>query len=235
MLSDHGQSTGATFKQRYGLSLGDLVDRLISKGGRRETSVRETGGDEGWGHRNALLTEIVRAEGVTGRGRAAAAARRGERPPGPGGDAGDGAEARGRGRGAVRCLGPEAAERRRAAADVVVCPSGNLANVYFTKEPGRLSLESLVAAYPGLVEGLTAHPGIGFVVVYSEARGHVALGARGARDLDSGRVLGADPLATFSPHLGAQLRRVSGYDNVGDLLLNTSMTPRPGRSPPSRS
>ena len=68
---------------------------------------------------------------------------------------------------------------------MAVCPSGNLANIYFTREPGRLSLEYLVATYPGLVEGLASHPGVGFVMVYSEARGHVVLGPKGFRDLDS--------------------------------------------------
>jgi uncharacterized membrane protein YvlD (DUF360 family) len=68
VLSDHGQSTGWTFKQRYGLSLGDLVQQLISKGAGETPTVAEGGGDEGWGHLNALLTEIVRTEGVTGRG-----------------------------------------------------------------------------------------------------------------------------------------------------------------------
>ena len=34
--------------------------------------------------------------------------------------------------------------------DVVVCASGNLALIYFTDQPGRLSLEYLVATYPGL-------------------------------------------------------------------------------------
>ena len=40
---------------------------------------------------------------------------------------------------------------------------------------GALSLEYMVATYPGLVEG-PATPGIGFVLVYSEARGHVVMG-----------------------------------------------------------
>jgi hypothetical protein len=124
---------------------------------------------------------------------------------------------------------PEARERETAGdAGVAVCPSGNLANIYFTKEPGRLSLEYLVATYPGLVEGLAAHPGIGFVLVHSEARGHVAMGPKGARDLDSGTVVGEDPLAPFSPHLAAQLRRISGYANVGDLLVNSFYDPETG-------
>jgi uncharacterized membrane protein YvlD (DUF360 family) len=241
VLSDHGQSTGATFKQRYGRSLGDLVTALIAGGpaptgapgapessgapggAGADTAVRQTGGDEGWGHLNALLTEIVRTEGVTGRGaRRLLQGRAGGTPAEPE-EAGDGQEAEG----PYVALGPEAAEQQAAAAaDVVVCPSGNLANIYFTRQPGRLSLEYLVATYPGLVEGLTAHAGIGFVLAYSEARGHVVLGARGARDLDGGRVVGDDPLAPFSPHLAAQLRRISGYANVGDLLVNSFYDPR---------
>jgi hypothetical protein len=126
-------------------------------------------------------------------------------------------------------LGPEAQERHLAgASEVVVGPSGNLANVYFTREPGRLTLEYLVATYPGLVEGLASHPGVGFLLVYSEARGHVVLGPRGGRDLATGRIVGEDPLAHFSPHLAAQLRRISGYENVGDLLVNSFYDPATG-------
>ena len=126
-------------------------------------------------------------------------------------------------------LGPEARDRETAGdAGVAVCPSGNLANIYFTREPGRLSLEYLVATYPGLVEGLASHPGIGFVLVYSEARGHVVLGPKGYRDLDSETVGGDDPLAHFSPNLAAQLLRISGYDNVGDLLVNSFYDPATG-------
>ena len=37
---------------------------------------------------------------------------------------------------------------------------------------------------------------------------------------------GDDPLADFSPNLAAQLRRISGYDNVGDLLINSFYNPQ---------
>jgi hypothetical protein len=241
LLSDHGQSTGWTFKQRYGYSLGDLVNRLIAEGGKAgqpgaggdatgTPAVRETGGDEGWGHLNALLTEVVRTEGVTGRGARQLLRRRGDAAGAPADQAEDGAAGADQEEGPRVALGPEEKEREAAAgADVVVCPSGNLANIYFTREPGRLSLEYLVATYPGLVEGLASHEGIGFVLVYSEARGHVVMGPKGARDLDSGRVMGdEDPLAVFSPNLAAQLRRISGYDNVGDLLINSFYDPKTG-------
>jgi hypothetical protein len=54
------------------------------------------------------------------------------------------------------------------------------------------------------------------------------MGPKGARDLDSGRVMGEDPLAPFSPNLPGQLRRISGYANVGDLLVNSFYDPETG-------
>ena len=119
---------------------------------------------------------------------------------------------------------------------VVVCPSGNLANIYFTREPGRLSLEYLVATYPGLVEGLASHPGVGFVMVYSEARGHVVLG-QGAHATWTARPWGGGgPPGALQPQPGGPAAaRISGYDNVGDLLVNTFYDRPRGRWPPSRS
>ena len=148
VVSDHGQSTGATFRQRYGYTLEQFIrERLSSPGEVRMAS----GEGEGWGHLNALLTEAVRTKGVTGKGA--------ERLLGQ----------RGRDEGYAD-LGPEAENATKVAeADVVVCASGNLALVYFAHEPGRLSLEQMVADYPGLIEALAEHEGIGFVMTYSEA------------------------------------------------------------------
>ena len=47
---------------------GRADQQLITKGSGETPTVAEGGGDEGWGHLNVLLTEIVRTEGVTGRG-----------------------------------------------------------------------------------------------------------------------------------------------------------------------
>ena len=64
VLSDHGQSTGPTFRQRYGYSLEQLIQQLA-----RGEQVRMASGEgEGWGHLNALLTEAARTQGLTGRG-----------------------------------------------------------------------------------------------------------------------------------------------------------------------
>lgn len=58
VLSDHGQSQGATFRQRHGSRLEDLV-RQLATGGRSVAAVTEDA--EGWSHANALLSEAARA------------------------------------------------------------------------------------------------------------------------------------------------------------------------------
>ncbi len=65
MLSDHGQSQGATFKQRYGHSLEELVEHLMAE------SILSVAGhldpDEGWDSLSAGLTEALRKESRTTR------------------------------------------------------------------------------------------------------------------------------------------------------------------------
>ncbi len=65
VLSDHGQSQGATFRQRYGESLDAVVARLAST---PEEASAESGKSEDWGRVNVLL------DGVAGQGRARTAA-----------------------------------------------------------------------------------------------------------------------------------------------------------------
>jgi len=175
----------------------------------RGTVHMASGSGEGWGHLNAILTEVVRAEGVAGRGARRLLGRPDE---------------------SYVDLGPDHAHRERGgAADVVVCASGNLALIYFTRHLDRLSLEFLVAEYPGLIEGLVVHEGIGFLLVQSEARGPVVLGRNGWRRLDPEEIDGEDPLAHFPPNTAAHLRRLATYANVGDIVVNSLFDPETGQ------
>jgi uncharacterized membrane protein YvlD (DUF360 family) len=207
VLSDHGQSYGATFRQRYGLTLGDLIEQIL----RGDESVHlASGSGEGWSHLNAVLSEMMRVEGAVGA--------RARRMLGRHHSAG------------YTDFGPDRQNRTQSqASDVVVCASGNLALVYFAEHPGRLSLESIVAEYPGLVETLVRHEGIGFLLVHSETRGALVLGRDGARSLDDDRVEGVDPLALFDQHTAPFLRRLSTYSNVGDLVVNSLVDPESGQ------
>ena len=87
--------------------------------------------------------------------------------------------------------------------DVIVLGSGNLGLVYLMEERRRLSLEEIQAPHPRLLDALREHPHVGWLLVHSDRHGAVALGARGTRYLDEGRIEGEDPLAPFSPNVAA--------------------------------
>jgi uncharacterized membrane protein YvlD (DUF360 family) len=61
VLSDHGQSLGATFKQRYGKTLGEVVRDLM---GGRATLFQPAGRGEGGASVNTFLSEVTRSQGV---------------------------------------------------------------------------------------------------------------------------------------------------------------------------
>jgi hypothetical protein len=106
---------------------------------------------------------------------------------------------------------------------LVVCASGNLALVYLNSKTDRLTLEDLESRYPGLVDALAGHEGIGFLLVRSERSGPVVLGAQGRHELDAGRVDGVDPLAAFGSDAADDLRRLDAMPNVGDLVINSRL------------
>jgi uncharacterized membrane protein YvlD (DUF360 family) len=103
--------------------------------------------------------------------------------------------------------------------DVLVCPSGNLANIYFTDEPNRLDLADLAAGHPGLIEGLVAHPGIGFVMIRSAVHGPVVTGRGGVHYLRDRRVEGDDPLSGYGARARDLLVRLDEFPHCGDIVL----------------
>ncbi|MFQ5943660.1 MAG: phage holin family protein [Anaerolineales bacterium] len=56
ILSDHGQSQGATFKQRYDMTLEQLVGTLITDG---QTVESEDTEDAAWGNLRVVLTDVL--------------------------------------------------------------------------------------------------------------------------------------------------------------------------------
>ena len=209
VLSDHGQSQGATFRQRYGITIEGLVRSLI---GEEPEVATATSTAESWGPVNALLTESGQSRGLGGRlirRIMASRSRAGSVELGPG---------------RTEQVGNQAdAERGRP--DVVVCASGNLGLVYLTDRPTRLTLEELRTDHPRLVAGLASHPGVGFILVRSATAGAVVFGPSGARYLDRDEIVGDDPLAGFGPDAADDLRRLDVMTNVGDLVLNSRLDP----------
>src|SRR5829696_3354496 len=154
ILSDHGQTQGATFKQRNGYTLEDLVRKSVAS----QNVEGFAGGDE----QNAMVGLALK-----------------------------------------EATGGQPGKKKRSKSDVsgedvIVLGSGNLGLVYLMDEPRRLTQEEIEERHPELLTALRSHPHVGWVLVHSEKRGAVVLGARGARYLEDGGVDGDDPLAPFS-------------------------------------
>lgn len=211
VLSDHGQSFGATFKQRYGVTLKEFIEQQLPAG---VTVHQRIGGDTGITALSAVSGELenVQQQEVGGRV-GAAVVRRGQRA-------------------AQRAITQheDSAEGRPngpAAAHVVAFGSGNLAQVYFNLYPRRITLAELRTAYPGMVEALVAHPGIGLVGGYADMDTPVVLGKSGERNLRTGAVTGEDPLTPYGdPELRAwQIKRVMEFPHAGDLMVISTLYP----------
>ena len=204
VLADHGQSQGATFLQRYGITLENLVREVCDA-----TDVQSAAGGEAEAsaYMSAGLTELARAD--TAAGRVVKRATRGQSADG---------------------VVTVDAEARREADDrddeelpeLSVMASGCLGLISFPREPGRVTLERIEELYPRLLPALRAHPGIGFIHVRSERAGPVVMGPRGTHHLDDGRVEGEDPLAPFGPNAADHVRRTDAFPHCPDILLNST-------------
>jgi hypothetical protein len=117
--------------------------------------------------------------------------------------------------------GPGAAAEEEA----VVLVSGGLGLVYLPLSPERLTLEQISESHPRLIDTLSAHPGIGFVMVRSHARGALVIGAGGQRRLRDDAVEGEDPLAPFDETAADHLRRHDRFPHCPDILVNCMYDP----------
>ena len=156
VLSDHGQSLGATFKQRYGQSLGELVRDLM---GGRATVVQTKTAAEGSTFVNAFLSEITRSRGVGPTvARAALASKTTD--------------------GVVDLdateMPPPADE-----STIAVVGSGNLGLVWFTGQRPSPDGRGDRRPPPGLLATLAEHPGVGLLMVRSAEFGAMAMGRDG--------------------------------------------------------
>ena len=198
VLSDHGQSQGATFLDRYGITLEQLVQEAA---GSDAVAVEGTR-DEAAGYLGAGLTEASAGDGAPAR-----AIRRVTR-----GRAVDGQ---------VLIDEPDAGANGELP-EVVVMASGCLGLISFPRMPGRVTLEQLEDRYPRVIPALRRHPGVGFLLVRSETRGPLVLGPRGERRLDGDIVEGEDPLAPYGPNAARHVRRTDGFAHCPDIVLNST-------------
>ena len=221
--SDHGQTNGATFKQRYHMSLEDLVRTLLpvelniySELSSNEdhfsqafTSPLETGKkyvrdkkdyatDKSRGAVDNTLENIKNSP--LGKGKVLEYIQNYD---------------------VSKNQTPTSAEE----AEVIVLASGNLGLIYLTKWVERLTYEDINKIFPDLIPGLVKHEGIGFIMVQSSEFGPLAIGKEGIYYLSQDKVEGKNPLANFGENSAKHLLRSDKFEYAPDILVNSFYDP----------
>jgi uncharacterized membrane protein YvlD (DUF360 family) len=219
-LSDHGQTQGQTFADRFGETVEQLVGRL-------------SGGPVLPPPRRRLLGLLPPAPAADSRRPAEAWQMTSALAEGSGLIA---RRLRDRVSRAGTSEAPAAAGKHgavtRVAPGVVVSVSGHMAHVAFPDLPGRVPLETIERHWPDLLPSLVDHGGVGFLLVHSEEFGPVVLGRDGLHRLRTGAVIGEDPLAIYGLHAAALVARVSAFPNCPDIVINSRYDPATDEASP---
>jgi uncharacterized membrane protein YvlD (DUF360 family) len=221
ILSDHGQAQGQIFADRYGEDLAALVARLAQ----RDVAASDDS-VEGWGRTQALVGELASPSGVGGRTMQSASEAMDKRDRNDPDMVAPGAPPKADANGPRKPKGKKGKKTKQAEGDETfhVFGSGNLGLIYVRGEKERLSRRTLHERFPGLVDGLASHPGVGFVVVLDD-EGPVALGHNGWHRLDDGHVEGEDPLIPFGPNAPGFVKRVAHRPECPDVYVNSLVDP----------
>jgi len=205
VLSDHGQTEGATFKQRYHITLEEFLQQLATEKYDVQGAIDV---HEDWKYLNVFLTETINKEGVIQKPLKQALKKNTEDDE--------------------VTFGPEAEadeSDKNGFGHLVALASGNLGLIYSTRLDERAHLEAIEKIYPGMLDGLAQHEGIGFLMVKSEEHGPVAIGAQGRYYLNADRVEGQNPLDGFGPNIVHHLKRTDSFPDVPDILVNSFFDP----------
>lgn len=223
VLSDHGQTQGAPFRQRYGETLEDVVHGALAQG----EVYAPAAVDEAWGDVGAVLADASREPSVGGRMLARATRSRsidGTVALGPNRDALAEREATG-----VSDTDQDNGERpstsEASSMEAIVMASGGLGLIYLPSSKERLTLEQITVEHPRLLDALAGHPGIGYVLVRSQQDGALVIGGAGRRRLSDDMVEGEDPLAAFGVTAADHLRRHDSFPHCPDILVNCMYDP----------
>lgn len=233
ILSDHGQSNGATFKQRYKITLGDYVRKLLPddlKMFKTEYNIDH--------FRDAVIPENKQIKSMKVKF----------------GNIRDGLfediASQQNNKDEINDESPEIifendqfmnlrkkyansldyikghesveqSTKKAEDSELIVLGSGNLGLIYLTQWKERLNYEELVMLFPDLIPGLVKHEGIGFILVNSIADGGMVIGENGIYYLDNNEIVGQNPLQGFSKNAAKHLKRQNSFDHMPDILVNS--------------
>lgn len=233
ILSDHGQSMGATFKQRYDISLEDYVRRLLPNNLKmyknkynidhfRDAVIPENKQIKNFKQKvgniryelfedNEFLKNIKEE--------------RGNRKPRLIFENKQYLNLKEKYANSLDYIkshqSTEQSTKKANESELIVLGSGNLGLIYLTQWKERLSYEEIVMLFPNLIPGLVKHQGIGFILVNSITHGGMVIGEEGIYYLDKDETVGENPLKGFGLNAKKHLKRQNSFDNMPDILVNS--------------
>ena len=202
VIADHGQTPSVPFRRLYGKTLSDLIGETL-----QQRTAEPKGSTAELGYFRTLVREIQQADQAYGKRSLRTQRRTLER---------------------LSVKMSDSATEENGEEAFVVCASGNLAHVYLTHTPERLTTERLLEDHSTLVETLVGHPGIGFVMTVRGNGDILVIGRNGARKLPSGDIEGVDPLLPFldgrdDASVLKALTELGGFPHSGDLVINGNL------------
>ena len=233
VLSDHGQSKGATFKQRYGITLGNYVrkflpdDMLIYKTEYNIDHFRDAVIPENKQIRNIkdkfgniredLFEDIKSLQDIRDEVE--------KRKPAIIFENEQYKKIRDRYSNSLDYISKyesvEQSTKKAKDSELIVLGSGNLGLIYLTQWSQRLTYEEIVMLFPDLIPGLVNHSGIGFILVNSIANGGMVIGQDGIYYLETDEIIGENPLKGFGENAARHLKRENSFKNMPDILVNS--------------
>ncbi len=233
ILSDHGQSMGATFKQRYGISLEDYVRRLLPNNLKmyknkynidhfRDAVIPENKQIKNFKQkvgniRYELFEDNEFLKNIKEEG--------GNRKPRIIFENKQYLNLKEKYTNSLDYIkshqSTEQSTKKANESELIVLGSGNLGLIYLTQWKERLSYEEIVMLFPNLIPGLVKHQGIGFILVNSITHGGMVIGEEGIYYLDKDETVGENPLKGFGLNAKKHLKRQNSFDNMPDILVNS--------------
>ena len=233
ILSDHGQSNGATFKQRYGISLGNYVRRLLPDDLKlfktaynidhfrdavipENKQIRQIKEKVGL-IRDDLFEDIGSLQNIKEdfQNKKPAILFENKQFLALYDKYSNSLE---------YITGYESVEhstKKAQDSELIVLGSGNLGLIYLTQWKERLNYEEIVMLFPDLIPGLVKHSGIGFVLVNSISNGGMVIGQNGIYYLNTDEIVGENPLDGFGKNAAMHLKRQNSFDNMPDIMVNS--------------
>ena len=237
ILSDHGQSKGATFKQRYGMTLGTYVRQLLPDDLMfykteynidhfrdaviPENKQLQTIKEHVENIRDDLFDENESIQNIR--------KELNERKPKIIFENEKFKSIRERYSNSLEYITSyetkQISTKKVKDSELIVLGSGNLGLIYLTQWQERLTYEEIVMLFPELIPGLVSHEGIGFILVNSLTNGGMIIGKNGIYYLDNDKVIGDNPLEGFGKNASKHLKRQNSFNNMPDIMVNSFYDP----------